>query len=110
MPILFQKRGELICRKQVFAYFWAQISKIMNKSVLRVIGFLLFVTATLASCGSKYNKLKFHDPNEGNTEIYSEGTEPKQLAEPAKPDAAQGEEVKKIASDFRGVVEKSIEK
>ncbi len=32
--------------------------------------FVVAATAAVVSCGSKYNKIKFEDPNKGNTEVY----------------------------------------
>lgn len=32
--------------------------------------FVVAATAAVVSCGSKYNKIKFEDPNKGNSEVY----------------------------------------
>ena len=82
----------------------------MNKSILTLILSSLFVVL-LASCGSKYNRIKFPDPNETNKDVYgNKGGDPITVAEPTKPDPAVGEISKPNAGKFREQIEASIQK
>jgi len=83
----------------------------MNKSVVTFISTFLFAVAFLSSCGSKYNKIKFHDPNEGSTEIYGNiGGEPLTVTEPSKSDPAVGDIAKEAAPKFREQIEATVQK
>ena len=83
----------------------------MNKSVLRVIALSLFAVAVLSSCGSKYNKTKFSDPNADNSEIYGNvGGEPLTVENPSKPDPAVGEITKEASPKFKEQIEASVQR
>ena len=83
----------------------------MNKSVVRIIASSLFVVAVLSSCGSKYNKLKFHDPNEGNTDVYGNiGGDPLTVTTPSKADPAVGEITKEAAPKFKEQIQAVVQK
>lgn len=83
----------------------------MNKSVLRIFASALFVTAIVSSCGSKYNKIKFEDPNGGNKEVYGNvGGEPLTVETPSKADAAVGAVSKEAAPKFKEQIEASVQK
>ena len=83
----------------------------MNRSVLRIIASTLFVTAILSSCGSKYNKIKFDDPNADNKEIYGNiGGEPLTVETTSKPDAAVGAISKEGTSKFKEQIEATVQK
>ena len=81
----------------------------MNKPVLKFI-FLSIFTLILASCGSKYNKVKFKDPHDGDTEIYGNiGGEPLTVTTPSKPDPSVGEISKPHAGKFLEQIEATIQ-
>lgn len=83
----------------------------MNKSILRIIASTFFVTAILSSCGSKYNKIKFDDPNADNKEVYGNvGGEPLTVETPSKPDAAVGAISKEATPKFKEQIEATIQK
>ena len=81
----------------------------MNKPAFKLI-FLAVFALSIASCGSKYNKLKFKDPNEGDKEIYGNiGGEPLHVSNPSKPDPSVGEISKPNAGKFREQIEATIQ-
>lgn len=83
----------------------------MSKSAFKSISCTLLFVALLSACGSKYNKIKFPDPNEGNSEVYGNvGGEPLTVAEPSKADPAVGEVSKEAAPKFREQIEAGIQK
>jgi hypothetical protein len=83
----------------------------MNKSFSKAILSAIFMTAVVSACGSKYNKLKFKDPNGGKTEIYGNiGGEPVQLSGEYKGDPAVAELSKEATPAFRERVEASVQK
>ena len=83
----------------------------MNKSILSVIATSLLAVAVLSSCGSKYNKLKFDDPNSENKEVYGDvGGEPLTVATPSKADPSVAEISKEGTPKFREAVEASVQK
>jgi len=83
----------------------------MNKSVLRVIASSFFVVAVLSSCGSKYNKIKFPDPNADNTEVYGNiGGDPLTVETPSKADPAVGAITKEAAPKFKEQIEESVQR
>ena len=59
---------------------------LMNKLFVKLIILSIF-SLVMASCGSKYNKVKFKDPNEGDKTVYGDvGGEPLTVTTPSKPD------------------------
>lgn len=83
----------------------------MNKSVLNIIASTVFTVAVLSSCGSKYNKIKFEDPNADNSEVYGNiGGEPLTVENPSKGDPAVGEITKEAAPKFREQIEASVQR
>ncbi len=83
----------------------------MNKSILSVIASSLFAVAILSSCGSKYNKTKFEDPNAENETVYGNvGGEPLTVETPSKADPSVAAISKEGTPAFREAVEKSVQK
>lgn len=81
----------------------------MNKPLVKLFVFFLF-SLILASCGSKYNKIKFKDPHDGDKEIYGNiGGEPLHVSNPSKPDPLVGEISKPNAGKFREQIEATIQ-
>ncbi|MBC7388182.1 MAG: hypothetical protein H7329_03130 [Opitutaceae bacterium] len=81
----------------------------MNKYLVKLIILSIF-SLVLASCGSKYNKLKFKDPNDGDKAIYGDiGGEPLTVTTPSKPDPLVGEISKPNAGKFREQIEATIQ-
>ena len=81
----------------------------MNKPFVKVILVSIFALI-LASCGSKYNKLKFKDPNDGDKTVYGDvGGEPLTVTTPSKPDPSVGEISKPNAGKFREQIEATIQ-
>ena len=85
--------------------------KEMNRSVLRIIASTLFVAAILSSCGSKYNKTKFDDPNVDNKEVYGNiGGAPLTEETPSKADASIGAISKEAIPKFKDQVDATVQK
>ena len=83
----------------------------MNRSVLSIFASTLFVTAILSSCGSKYNKIKFEDPNSENKEVYGNvGGEPLTVEKPSKADPTIGAITKEAAPKFKEQIEATVQK
>lgn len=88
-----------------------QNMKEMNRSVLSIFASTLFVAAILSSCGSKYNKIKFDDPNADNKEVYGNvGGEPLTVETPSKADTAIGAISKEAAPKFKEQIEATVQK
>ena len=84
----------------------------MNNSVIKLSACFLLTLVLGTSCGSKYNKTKFEDPNAENADVYGDvnNTEPLQLANPAAADPAVGAISKEVAPKFRERIEQTIQR
>ena len=84
----------------------------MNNTVLRILSASFLAVILFTSCGSKYNKTKFKDPNFESPEIYGEvgNPEPLQLARPYTPDTNVAAESKEVTPKFREKVEQSVQR
>lgn len=80
----------------------------MKKSAITFLSFAVLAIAA-SSCGSKWNKLKFKDPNADNKDVYGvKGGEPIQLSGKYTPDATVAELSKAATPKFREQVEASV--
>ena len=82
----------------------------MKKSVITLLSFAV-LAISISSCGSKWNKLKFKDPNADNKDVYGvKGGEPIQLSGKYTPDPAVAELSKEGTPKFREQIEASIQR
>ena len=83
----------------------------MNKFASKIVLASFVGMSLLSSCGSKYNKTKFKDPNEGSQKVYGDiGGEPLTVTTPSVADPSVGEISKEATPKFREEVEKAFQK